>query len=551
MSSTYLTQDLHHLGIIAGVCKKINLIGQIDARITDTGRKVSVGQAVQAMVLNGLGFTGRATYLTPEFYESKPVDLLIGEGLEAGDLNSDSLGKALDYLHEAGITELFAAISVHALRTYGIDVRFAHLDTTAFSLQGEYEDGQHGAQDNVREEAQVIRVTYGHSKDHRPDLKQAILGMICANRTSIPIYLGAISGNTSDKTSLPEIASLYLDQLSAEDETPILVADSALYTANTLAQHSDNQWVSRVPATINEAKDLLANTDQEAMRPSQRKGYFFYETTSSYGDVAQRWLLVLCEPRRKAALAGLEKRIQRERTTLDKAANKLQRHVFNCAQDAQKALQRFNKTYPFHTIIGQVTASQRYAQPGRPTENSATVTDWHLRLTITRDDQAIAQAQKPLGKYIIATNVRDEQTLPTEELLTLYKDQNCSVERGFRFLKDPMFFAHSFFLKKPSRIMALLMVMGLSLLIYALAEHHLRQQLLQNNQTIPDQKGKPTQQPTMRRVFQMFEGIHILIIHTDTFRQRLVTNVKEVHLQIAALLGEPILKFYTFDEMTL
>ena len=130
------------------------------------------------------------------------------------------------------------------------------------------------------------------------------------------------------------------------------------YTANTLAQHSDNQWVSRVPATINEAKDLLANTHQEAMRPSQRKGYFFYETTSSYDDVTQRWLLVLCEPRRKAALAGLEKRIQRERTTLDKAANKLQRHVFNCAQDAQKALQRFNKTYPFHTIIGQVTASQ-------------------------------------------------------------------------------------------------------------------------------------------------------------------------------------------------
>jgi transposase len=563
MCTTYLTQDLHHLGIVAGVCEKINLIGQIDARITDTGRKVSVGQAVQAMVLNGLGFSGRATYLTPEFYASKPVDLLIGEGLEAGDLNSDSLGKALDCLHEAGITELFAAVSVHALREYGIDVRFAHLDTTAFSLQGEYDVAQNDVHNDAQSDAQndetdaeqvkahVINVTYGHSKDHRPDLKQAILGMICANRTSIPLYLGAISGNTSDKTSLPEIASVYLEQLSEEDETPILVADSALYTANTIAQRSENQWVSRVPATINEAKDLLANTDQEAMSTSQREGYFFYETTSVYGGVAQRWLLVLYEPRRKAALAGLEKRLQRERTKLANATKKLQRHVFNCPQDAQKALQRFNETYQFHTIMGEVTSSRRYAQPGRPTDTSATVTDWQLRLTITRDDEAIAQAQKPLGKYIIATNVCDEQTLPTEELLTLYKDQNCSVERGFRFLKDPMFFAHSLFLKKPSRIMALLMVMGLSLLIYALAEHHLRQQLVAKDQTIPDQKGKPTQQPTMRRVFQMFEGIHVLIIHTDTFRQRLVTNVKEVHLQIAALLGEPILKFYTFDEMTL
>ena len=152
---------------------------------------------------------------------------------------------------------------------------------------------------------------------------------------------------------------------------------------------------------------------------------------------------------------------------------------------------------------------------------------------------------------IIATNVLDDDILPAEELLTLYKDQNCSVERGFRFLKDPMFFAHSLFLKKPSRIMALLMVMGLSLLIYALTEHQLRQQLVAQDQTIPDQKGKPTQNPTMRRVFQMFEGIHLLTIQTNTFRQRMVTNVKEVHLQIATLLGDTVLKFYTFEESTL
>ena len=547
MPTQYVTQDLHHLGIVAGVCEKIDLIEQIDARIIDRGRKVSVGQAVQAMVLNGLGLTGRAMYLTPEFYESKPVDLLIGEGIEASDLNSDSLGKALDHLHEAGITELFASISVHALRCYGIEVRFAHLDTTAFSLQGEYDVEQ----DDEPEEEQVISITYGHSKDHRPDLKQAVLGMICANRTSIPIYLGAISGNKSDKTSLPEIASVYLDQLSQEDETPILVADSALYSAKTIQSLSANQWVSRVPATINEAKDLLASTDKEGLTASEREGYFYDVRRSSYGNVEQRWLLVLNQPRRQAALAGLEKRIQRERTKLNTATKKLERQVFNCAEDAHQARARFNKKYSYHTITGDVSSHERYRQRGRPTQTSETITDWYLTLTISTDDSAIVHGQKPLGKYIIATNVLDEQTLPAEELLTLYKDQNCSVERGFRFLKDPMFFAHSLFLKKPARIMALLMVMGLSLLIYALAEHHLRQQLLQQDLTIPDQKGNPTQNPTMRRVFQMFEGIHILNIQTNTFRQRIVTNVNEVHLQIATLLGDLVLKFYTFEDSTL
>lgn len=116
MSEAYSTKNLDHLGIVAGVCQHINLIEQIDARVPDTGRKVSVGQAVQAMVLNGQGFVGRAWYLTPEFYHTKPVDLLIGEGIEADDLNSDSLGKALDYVYEAGITEIFAAVSAHALR---------------------------------------------------------------------------------------------------------------------------------------------------------------------------------------------------------------------------------------------------------------------------------------------------------------------------------------------------------------------------------------------------------------------------------------------------
>lgn len=91
--------------------------------------------------------------------------------------------------------------------------------------------------------------------------------------------------------------------------------------------------------------------------------------------------------------------------------------------------------------------------------------------------------------------------------------------------------------------MALLMVMGLSLLVYALAEHRLHTQLAETGQSIPDQKGKATQRPTMRRVFQMFEGIHVLFIHAAALRKRLVLNVEPVHLQIDALLGAPVLKF--------
>jgi transposase len=373
--------------------------------------------------------------------------------------------------------------------------------------------------------------------------------MISANRTSIPAYLSAVSGNVSDKTSMPEMAQVYLEQFSAEDESPILVADAALYGADTLGALSENKWVTRVPATLTEAKEALAACEQEDMQVSECGGYLYQEMTSEYGGVKQRWLVVFSKARYQQGLAQLEKQIERESEKLVKQIKKLERQTFNCEEDAHKA---FSKTaqWKYHTLRGVISAHERYAQPGRPTIASPTVINWQVEVTHERDASKISERHKSLGKYILATNVMDQEELPAEELLTVYKDQNRSVERGFRFLKDP-FFASGFFLKKPSRIMGLLMVMGLSLLIYALAEHQLRQQLVAQDQSIPDQKGKPTQNPTMRRVFQIFEGIHVLTVVHQGLRKRMITNIRDVHLQIATLLGNPILKFYAFEDSPL
>lgn len=132
------SQRLDHLGIVAGICNEIGLIEQIDQQIGPNKRNVSVGQAVQALVLNGLGFASRPLYLSPEFFENKPVELLVGEGIEADDLSDDCLGRELDVLFESGVTEVFASVSARALRVFGIETRYAHLDNTSFGLRGEY-----------------------------------------------------------------------------------------------------------------------------------------------------------------------------------------------------------------------------------------------------------------------------------------------------------------------------------------------------------------------------------------------------------------------------
>ncbi len=133
-------------------------------------------------------------------------------------------------------------------------------------------------------------------------------------------------------------------------------------------------------------------------------------------------------------------------------------------------------------------------------------------------------------------------------MLTTYKSKSASVERGFRFLKDLMFFADSLFLKKLSRIMALLMVMGLSLLVYALAEHQIRQQLAERDETLPDQTGNPTQRPTARRVFQMMEGVDVLIIEQRGVQQRLILNLTDLRKQIVMLFGPHVRKLYDLLE---
>ena len=531
------TQQIDHLGIVAGICQQIDLIGQIDQVVGWKGRKVSVGQAIQAMVLNGLGFVNRPLYLTPEFYANKPVEVLIGAGISAEDLNDDCLGRALDVVYEVGVTQIFVQVASHALRVMGIVTRFAHVDTSAFSLEGAYE-GQEDAGEGV-----PIKITYGYSKDHRPDLKQAMLGLICANAQSIPVYLAALDGNRSDKKSLPEIAQAYLTQFAESEDKPYVIADSAFYGEDNLQDLSGVKWISRVPATLTQAKQLLADVSQDQMQAAG-EDYFFYEKTLIYGGVEQRWLLVLYEKKRERELKQLDKAVENEHEQARKALKQLGGEDFSCEADARLSLSRLSDKWKYHQVETQVQSISRHQGRGRPRADAQPTTVWKVQGKLTLDEARLTALRAPLEKYIVATNDLDQDKLPTTKLLEIYKDQNRSVERGFRFLKDPLFFSASFFLKKPSRIMGLLMVMGLSLLVYALAEHVLRAQLAAQDETIPDQLGKPTQTPTMRRVFQMFDGIDLLIVRNGNIRLPQILNVRPIHQQILALLGPAVQQFY-------
>ena len=127
------------------------------------------------------------------------------------------------------------------------------------------------------------------------------------------------------------------------------------------------------------------------------------------------------------------------------------------------------------------------------------------------------------------------------EHLSLQRHLQVYLERGFRFLKDPQFLASSLYLKKPERIMALLMVMTVCLLVYAALEYRIRRALQEQGATFPDQKGKRIPNPTARWVFHYFVGIHVLYIPGQGL---MILNLTDEHQHLLQLLGTRYVWFY-------
>ncbi len=195
-------------------------------------------------------------------------------------------------------------------------------------------------------------------------------------------------------------------------------------------------------------------------------------------------------------------------------------------------------------VHGDVVAHARHAGKGRPRkEASPTTYQWQIVATVTVNQQRVDEEALRKACFIVGTNELQSEALSDQELVTTYKDQG-GVERGFRFLKDPLFLASSVFVKKPERIIALSLIMVLCLLVYRLAEYRLRARLAETEQTIPDQVGKPTARPTMRWVFQCFEGIELLHVQTATTSLTIVLRLESVHRLILALLGPLYEKIY-------
>jgi transposase len=532
-ASNIRVQDLDHSGIIAGICDEMGLVEKIDKRLgTHPQEIISPGQVVKAMILNGLGFVSAPLYLFEKFFVGKATEHLLGEGIRPEHLNDDRLGRILDKLAESGLTETFVTVALSAARQFGVKLDSLHLDSSSFHVDGEYLQPQAEVA-----EPGAIHITHGYSRDHRPDLKQFIVDLMCSGDGDIPLYLRVGDGNETDSAMFGKLVTEFKQQWNIE---ALFVADAALYTAGNLAQMSQLRWVSRVPATLVAAKQLLLEIDASALVASSLPGYKIAACGNSYAGIQQRWLVVESQARLESDLKQLEKRVATKLIAATSALKQLSSQQFACQPDALQAAAVLSDQLPYHQLDDlQVVEIIEYPKRGRPRKDEVGQKHYQVSATLIPQPHAMDVEIQRAGRFILATNVLDEQVLGDEDVLTEYKAQQ-STERGFRFLKDPLFFTSSIFLNTPQRVAAMAMVMGLCLLVYSLGQRSLRQALDNAKQTVENQVGKSTAKPTLRWMFQCFMSIHLLTFDGGKH----ITNLTTERLWILQFFGAPCRKYY-------
>ena len=531
-------KNLDHLGIVAGLIDEIGIVKIINNKLgIDVREKISAGTVVKSILINGLGFVSRPLYLFSQFFQDKAIEKLLGERIKPDYLNDDKIGRVMDELYKYGLNDIFIEVVLEVIKKFKIDLKCSHLDSTSFHLDGEYkreEDKEKQEEEKIIKERPIF-IKKGYSRDHRPDLKQCVLDLITSQDGDIPLFVRVGDGNESDKAVFGKVLVEFKKQIKFDS---IMVCDSALYGQENLQLIQHLKWITRVPMTIKKAKELVQNIEVEEVKDENKEkrsdlnleSYTWKEEIVTYGGIKQTWLIVLSDKRQKSDLEKLEKQLSQEEKKSQKFLKEIQSEEFEHPQAARYKLKAINKKLRL-LEIKEVELIETYSKKKEKI--------YKMISLIIKKDEEISRKTKEAGKFILATNLVEENKLEASEILITYKNQQ-STERGFRFLKDPLFFTDSFFVEKPERIETMLFLMSLCLLIYNLGQRELRNCLKRVKKGINNQVGKVTLRPTLRWIFQCFQGIHYVILNGV----KQIVNLTEERRFILSLLPASCQRYY-------
>ena len=487
--------------------------------------KISPGLLIESLIV--CIFCGRKPlWRVEEFWAKQDLKLLFdGVDVTVDQLNDDAYGRALDKLSEVKMEELVNLCSLVMLTAHDLNISTIHLDTTTKSVQGAYENDAFGD----------FLITYGHSKDHRPDLKQFKIGA-AVQENGHPVMGQIFSGNKSDKVWNPEAVlkmSEFFNKKGYKDI--VFVSDCAIVSTDSLNELSRKhiQFISRLPETFNlaqELKDLAWQTDNwNDIGPlSDAKTAANYKTFAIQRELDGRkydFVVVYSSVLDAKKEKTLKKRIAKQKEELQKLAKDLAKQKFACAPDAETALKKFQAKAEEmgFTIQGEIKQEEKrsYSGKGRPRkgeEPTISITyQCQCRIGEMKPDYYEQLRQKE-STFVLIANVRDKKKWDDRRILQEYKNQS-SIENKFRFLKSPVYLG-PVYLEKPSRVQAIGYVFILVLLISSYLEYRVRKSLKENKQYVLLPGKKKTNRPSTKTIMEILSFIVVVIVNGKRYFPR-------------------------------
>jgi transposase len=533
--------QVQHLPIVKAYADKIGLVEVIN-QLVPTEMAIDPGTIVLGMILDTL--SGRSPlYRLEEFFTHQDTALLLGKAVPPEAFQDDTVGRVLERLYATGTMKVFTACAVRADRVFGFDKRYVHFDTTSITVYGDYLPPEETPEQEV-----PFRITYGYSKDKRPDLKQFVFSTLCVDR-AIPLWGKPEDGNASDKTVnntlLSDIAT-FLAQHGVAPGAYIYVADAALVTEDNLAALGDTLFITRLPATYSECGRLIAeavahNTWQAVgvlahTKPTKHRDVTAYKVSEGavtlYGT-AYRAVVVHSSTQDKRRQQRLERDIQASYSTVQDAVRQAAQQEYFCRADAEAAAAQL-RAMPtgYHRIEVAVEERPLYGR-GRPSSRQPRLIKamrYRLNITIHPDMERIRRREDEAGCFVLLTNVPTAGDLAhsAQDILTIYKEQH-GTEQNYGFLKDPVI-VNSLFLKKPERIEALGLVLLLALLIWRLMERAMRRHVETTSRPLPGWDRKATERPTAFMMVTKFAGVIVLKLGHHRHLARPLSGVQHQYL---------------------
>lgn len=488
-------QELHTpvaMAMALQYIKKLDFVGIINRDVTWDKKQCNLtpGQLALSVVLSTFSDVRSPLYKISQNFRQMDTAFLFGPGVQNNDFTDDALARMLDKVYAAGSSNLFSKIALNGYSAFDIPFHNLHADTTSISLYGDYSDCE-------CEDYEGVNITEGFSKDHRPDLKQVMVGSV-VNEHAIPLYYKTLDGNTADcvwnQKTIVTLQALLGDTL----QDKVYIADSKAVTLPNLLHFAQPQkklfLLSRCPDNF--YKKIADKVKQQAYAQNNwvpigklkediyhasYEGQEFQETLHIIDDEKKlhnlpvRLFVYRSDENKKR----VEKRLQKESAQLQAKTAVLEKKRFACAADAESAAAEFVRSQSrilidITTLVDSETKKTlgrgRIGKIPRP---SKTKTLWYVKVNIVGSNLArVRKAQDKAESFVLLTTAPSSK-LSLDTALWQYKGQH-KVEILFHLLKLPAL-ASRIFIKKPQRIEALLMLLQIALLIRSLMQYKARE----------------------------------------------------------------------------